>query len=81
MGPMKTAISIPDDIFLAADQAAHRLGYSRSELFTQAVRRFLQEQGPDPVTEALNRVHAGAATDPTTANFGRQLIDSGAWTW
>ena len=78
---MKTAISIPDDIFLAADEAAHRLGYSRSELFTQAVRRFLQEQGPDHVTDTLNRVYDDTTADGTTANSGRQLIDSGQWIW
>jgi metal-responsive CopG/Arc/MetJ family transcriptional regulator len=38
---MKTAISIPDDIFKAADVAAKRLGISRSELFVRAVKEML----------------------------------------
>ncbi len=35
---MKTAISIPDEVFRQAEQAAKRLGVSRSEFFTRAVR-------------------------------------------
>jgi len=77
---MKTAVSIPDDVFVAAEQAAHQLGCSRSQLFTQALRRFLLEQGEDPVTAALNKVH-GEALDTATINTGRQLIDDGVWTW
>jgi hypothetical protein len=38
---VKTAISVPDDVFEQAEQAAKRLGVSRSELFTRAVRAFL----------------------------------------
>jgi len=38
---MKTAISVPDDVFRQVDRAAKRLGISRSEVFTRAVRRFL----------------------------------------
>lgn len=38
---MKTAISVPDGIYRAADKAAKRLGISRSELYTRALREFL----------------------------------------
>lgn len=38
---MKTAISVPDDVFRQVDVAAKRLGISRSEVFTRAARRFL----------------------------------------
>ena len=77
---MKTAVSIPDDVFHAADRAARELGYSRSQLYAQAIRRFLQQQGDDPVTAALNGLYQdGVNTAP--ANVGRQLIDDGAWTW
>lgn len=77
---MKTAISIPDDVYRAVDQTAHRLGYSRSELFTRAVERFLTEQPDDPVTAALDAAY-GDTTDADVASYGRQLIDGGAWAW
>jgi predicted transcriptional regulator len=38
---MKAAISVPDEVFEEVDVAAKRLGISRSEVFTRAVREFL----------------------------------------
>jgi metal-responsive CopG/Arc/MetJ family transcriptional regulator len=38
---MKTAISVPDSVFEAAEQLAHRLGLSRSELYAKAVEEFI----------------------------------------
>ena len=34
---MKTAISIPDEVFRSAERLAQRLGVSRSELYAKAV--------------------------------------------
>ena len=56
---MKTAISIPDDVFRAAEATARRRGMSRSQLFTEAVRLFLEMRGEQRVTERLNDVYAG----------------------
>ena len=56
---MKIAISIPDDVFRAAEAAAQRNGMSRSELFTEAVRFFLKTCGGQGVTDRLNDVYAG----------------------
>jgi len=63
---MKTAISIPDDVFEAAEAAARRTGMSRSQLFVEAVRLFLKLRGARGVTEQLNEVYANAesAVDP-----------------
>jgi len=81
---MKTAISVPDELYLEADQTAHRLGWSRSKLYAEALREYLARQGDDPVTVALNAV-ADAQGDevdlPTLPNVGRGLIESGAWEW
>lgn len=59
---MKTAISLPDDLFSAADALAGRLGVSRSELYARAVAEFLAKHTPDEVTERLNRLYA---TEPS----------------
>jgi metal-responsive CopG/Arc/MetJ family transcriptional regulator len=40
---LKTAISIPDNLFEAADKVARRLGISRSELYQRAIARFLEQ--------------------------------------
>ena len=56
---MKTAISIPDDVFEAAETAARRTGMSRSQLYVTAVRLFLRSHGDNGVTERLNDVYTG----------------------
>ena len=55
---MKTAISLPDDDFEAAERAAHRLGISRSELYARAVRAYVDELRRQDVTERLNAAYA-----------------------
>lgn len=51
---MKTAISIPDEIFEEAEKAAKRLGLSRSELFTRAIKAFLMERSERSITSSYN---------------------------
>ena len=55
---MKTAISIPDEVFDKAEQLADQLGISRSELYAKAVESFLQARLAENVTEKLNEVYA-----------------------
>lgn len=47
---MKTAISIPDDIFEQAERYAADLRVSRSEFITRAVRRYLAELEAEGLT-------------------------------
>ena len=54
---MKTAISIPDPIFEAAELLANRLGMSRSQLYTTAITRFLDSFDEEAITQALNEVY------------------------
>ena len=53
---MKTAISIPDDVFEDAERLASRLQTSRSQLYTRALAEFVARHDDDRVTEAMNRV-------------------------
>lgn len=54
---MKTAISIPDDVFDAADEMAERLGMSRSQLYATAVREYLEAHRNRGVTARLDAVY------------------------
>ena len=54
---MKTAISLPDDLFQSADALAKRLGVSRSELYATAVAEFLAKHHQAKVTERLDQVY------------------------
>jgi predicted transcriptional regulator len=53
---MKTAVSIPDDIFERAETLAHRAKRSRSEVYSCALSEYVARHSPDSVTEAMNRV-------------------------
>lgn len=54
---MKTAISIPDKLFKAADELAKWLGISRSELYSKAVEDFLKHNKSKGVTEKLDEIY------------------------
>ena len=56
---MKTAISIRDEIFDAAEKTARELGISRSELYAKAVREFVTRHSAKGVTGRLNEVYSG----------------------
>lgn len=60
---MKTAISIPDDVFEAADRTARKLGVSRSELYATAVHEFVERHRVEDVTSKLNEVYASTRSD------------------
>ena len=55
---MKTAISIPDPLFEAAEQFTKRMGLSRSELYAVALREYLQAHKQDQLTKQLDAVYA-----------------------
>jgi metal-responsive CopG/Arc/MetJ family transcriptional regulator len=54
---VKTAISVPDDIFRQAEAAARRLKVSRSQLYTKALAEFLKQQDEDAITQRLNAIY------------------------
>lgn len=49
---MKTAVSLPDDIFRAADKLAKRARKSRSRLYAEALAEYLARHASDEVTDA-----------------------------
>jgi len=56
---MKTAISIPDDVFADAERLARTLNESRSQLYSRAVKEFVARHAPDRITAALDAVCDG----------------------
>lgn len=57
---MKTAISIPDAVFEAAETLAKRLGMARSELYSKAIAEYLERHRAAGVRERLDSVYAAA---------------------
>ena len=55
---MKTAISIPDPLFEKADELAHRLHISRSELYANAIRAFVEDHDEATKRRVLDQLYA-----------------------
>lgn len=55
---MKTSISIPDELFRAAEELANELGITRSGLYARAVAEYVAKHSQADVTAQLNRVYA-----------------------
>ncbi len=62
---MKTAISIPDEIFEQAERLAKTRGWSRSELYANAVSAFLNSERFSGVRDKLDAVYGNGAEDST----------------
>ena len=60
---MKTAISIPDAVFEAAEATAQQLGMSRSEFYTQALQGYLEKYSRSQRLAQLNEVYAQETSD------------------
>jgi metal-responsive CopG/Arc/MetJ family transcriptional regulator len=54
---MKTAISIPDPLFHAAESLAKRLGMSRSEFFSRALEAYIETHVHDKVRDTLDEIY------------------------
>jgi metal-responsive CopG/Arc/MetJ family transcriptional regulator len=54
---MKTAISVPDDVFKLAEEFAHQKKMSRSKLFSIAVKEYVAQYRREDVTARLNSVY------------------------
>jgi metal-responsive CopG/Arc/MetJ family transcriptional regulator len=78
---MKTAISIPDDVFEQAERFARRKKISRSALFTAAVKEYVQAQLNKDVTQRLNEVYAeeDSSLDPVLAALQTDALPKEDW--
>jgi predicted transcriptional regulator len=78
---MKTAISIPDDIFEGAERFARRTKKSRSQLFSDAVREYLARHAPDEVTDAMDRLchELGQPKDKFVSAAARRVLERSEW--
>lgn len=78
---MKTAVSVPDDVFRAAEKQARRARKSRSQLYTEALSEYLARHAPDEVTEAMNRVAdtVHEARDEFVSAAARRILGQSDW--
>lgn len=78
---MKVAISVPDPVFNAAEQLAHQLKVSRSQLYAEALSAYLGSRGAAAVTAKLNAIYGSESSqvDGGLAQAQLQSIGHEAW--
>lgn len=83
---MKIAISIPDELKLAADRRANEAGTSRSAVFAEALQYYLLHTDKDRVTQALNAVYESGEDDAASEGpdlfllaASRHVLDESEW--
>lgn len=79
--PMKVAVSIPDPVFKAADELAHDLKKSRSQLYAEALTEFLGTRGADAIRERLDAVYATESSklDPALEQVQFEILEDETW--
>lgn len=78
---MKTAISVPDEVFQRAEQAAKRLKLSRSELYSRALSEYLARHTDSEVTAAINAAisEVGQPDDRAISAHGARRVLGSEW--
>lgn len=78
---MKTAISLPDPLFEAAEQFAHEQGWSRSELYVRALQAYLQAHRYHGITDALDQVYSteSSTLDPAVIAAQARILPKDEW--
>ncbi|PJZ23905.1 ChpI protein [Leptospira hartskeerlii] len=71
---MKTAVSIPDELFKTAEKTAKRLGIPRSQLFAKALEEFIEFHSKESVTESLNKIYR-KGNDSSKENINNLSIE------
>jgi hypothetical protein len=57
-GNVKTAVSVPEDLYLLGEATAKRLRISRSHLYTTALSEYLARVQSENVTGQLNKIYS-----------------------
>lgn len=78
---MKTAVSVPNEVFERADRLAKRLEVSRSELYSRALREFLARHSADEVTQALDQLceDLDTSSDDFVREASRRVLEATEW--
>jgi metal-responsive CopG/Arc/MetJ family transcriptional regulator len=81
---MKTAISVPDELFESVTRWVSTLHMSRSEFFTVAARRYIDDLAAQSLTEQINAavvLAAGDDSNAAAARHARSVLATDGDTW
>jgi len=80
---MKTAVSVPNDLFEQAERLARRAGRSRSDVYSAALREYLARHSTDALTATIDAViddlGEEAAIDPFVRSAGQRVLEQSGW--
>jgi predicted transcriptional regulator len=78
---MKTAVSIPDDVFQQAERLAQQWHTSRSQLYARALAEFVARHDDDEITAAMNAVidEVGSGVAEFTRKVAHQALQRVEW--
>ena len=78
---MKTALSLPDSLFEAAERLARRLKMPRSRLYAAAIERYVNDARRRDITAKLNEVYSTESSelDPVLSAIQEASISRDRW--
>ena len=71
---MKTAISIPDNLFNDAEITAKQLGLARSQLYVRAIKEFIEHHNKTAITEKLNSLYSQETNTEEISSIGIESL-------
>jgi metal-responsive CopG/Arc/MetJ family transcriptional regulator len=78
---MRTAVSLPGEIFVHAERLARRLKKSRSKLYSDAIAEYIARHDPDVFVQKLNDVwdQVDEPRDEFVAAAARRTVERSDW--
>lgn len=78
---MKTAISIPQEIFKSAEKLAGKMGVSRSQLYVSAIKSYVEAHEGEAITTRLNEIYGpiDSRLDPGLKKLQAKAISRNHW--
>ncbi len=78
---MKTAISVPNDVFQLSEKLAKKLKVSRSAVFAMGVKKLAEEHDEDEIIRQINRVceKVDTSVDPVLFQMTMLSLPKDEW--
>ncbi len=78
---MKTAISVPQDIFELSEKLAKKLKISRSAVYALGIEQLNKELERDAITKRINEVceKVDTSLDPAVRAYTARRLGKGEW--
>ena len=78
---MKTAISVPNEVFQLSEKLAKKLKVSRSAIFAMGVKKSAEEHDEDEIIAQINRVceKVDTSVDPVLFQMAMLSLPKDEW--